>query len=71
MQKPTSNRNTMNRLNIFKKPSAKSIAQVDLEEAERQVLVHRASADYHTKMAEYYAETVRRLSEYIKEEQAA
>lgn len=70
MQKPTSNRNTMN-LNIFKKPSAKSIAQVDLEEAERQVLVHRASANYHIKMAEYYAETVKRLSDYVKEEQAA
>lgn len=61
----------MNNWNLFKKPSAKSLAQVDLEEAERQVLVHRASADYHAKMSEYYAKTVKRLSDYVKEEQAA
>lgn len=59
----------MNFNTIFKKPSAKSIAQVDLEEAERQVLIHSASANYHGKMAEYYKETVKRLSEYVKEEQ--
>lgn len=59
----------MNLNSLFKKPSAKSIAQVDLEEAERQVLIHSASANYHAKMAEYYKETVKRLSEYVKEEQ--
>lgn len=61
----------MNYGNLFKKPSAKSIAQVDLEEAERQVLIHAASANYHTKMSEYYKETVKRLTDYVKEEQAA
>lgn len=52
---------------LFKKPSARSIAQIDLEEAERQVLIHSASANYHAKMADYYKETVQRLAEYIKE----
>ena len=61
----------MNIANVFKKPSAKSIAQTDLEEAERQVLTHSASASYHTKMSEYYKETVKRLSDYVKEEQTA
>ena len=52
---------------LFKKPSARSIAQIDLEEAERQVLIHSASANYHAKMTDYYKETVQRLTEYIKE----
>ena len=55
------------KINVFKKPSAKSIAQMDLEEAERQVLIHSASAGYHAKMADYYKETVQRLAAYIKE----
>lgn len=61
----------MNFSKVFKKPSAKSLAQIDLEEAERQMLKHDSSAAYHSKMADYYRETVVRLSNYIKEEVTA
>lgn len=57
-------KNMINSL-VFKMPSAKTIAQTDMEEAERQMLKHEADALYHTKMKEYYELTFQRLSKYI------
>lgn len=54
--------------NPFKKPTPKQIAQRDLEDAERQLLASQSQAEYHNKMAEYYYDTVRRLSEYVKQQ---
>lgn len=50
---------------LFKKPTASVLAVNELEEAQRQLLISQAAAAYHAKMAEYYQETVDRLSGYL------
>lgn len=50
------------------KPSPKDMAIKDLEEARRQILVHQASAKYHTKMTEYYQDTITRLTTHLGKE---
>jgi hypothetical protein len=50
---------------FYKKPTATVIAVNDLEEAQRQLLAHQASETYHSKMTEYYQETVDRLLAYL------
>lgn len=50
------------------KPSAKEMAINDLAEAQRQILVHQASSKYHTKMTEYYQDTITRLTAHIAKE---
>lgn len=52
--------------NLFRKPSALSIAQTNLEEYERHLLVQEASAAYHEKLAAYYREGITRLKKQIK-----
>jgi len=54
---------------IFQKPSAKTIAQRDLEECRRQLLVSQNAAEYHTKQVEYYTQVVKRLSKYVTTEE--
>ena len=53
---------------IFKTPSAVSLASRDLEEAKRQLLVTQALAEHSTKMVEYYQGVVSRLSNYVQTE---
>ncbi len=50
---------------LFRKPSAMEMAVRHLEEAKRLALEQQSAASYHTKLAEYYEETVDRLTEYI------
>lgn len=54
--------------NLFRKPSASSIARRDLEEAQRQGLAHRAAAEYHQSQSDYHDNLVKRLRLYLKEE---
>lgn len=56
---------------LFKKPSAKEIAKVELEECMRQHLKYEASAAYHSKMTEYYATNIARLNAYVKRAEQA
>lgn len=53
-------------LSIFKKPASSAIARDDLEEAKCLLLKHEAAATYHTKMTEYYQESIRRLALRVK-----
>ena len=52
--------------NPFKKPSALELARQALEDAQRQQLLHLSQRDYHTNMANYYEQTIRRLSGYVQ-----
>lgn len=52
---------------IFRTPSAREIAQRQLEEAERYLLEMHSQAEHATKMAEYYQGIVTRLSAYVQE----
>jgi hypothetical protein len=58
----------MNKLNPFRKPTAKEIAARDLEEARRQLLKEQSAAEYHSRMAEYYKGVEKRLGAFLKEE---
>lgn len=52
--------------NLLKKPSSDVIAMQDLEDAHRQFLASKAAAEYHAKMAEYYTQTIERLTKYLE-----
>jgi hypothetical protein len=52
--------------NLFKIPSAEELAKNSLETAKREMLTHEASANYHKKMLEHYAETYRSITERLK-----
>lgn len=56
-------------LDLFRKPSAKVIAQRELEEAQRQLLQAQTAAEYAARLAQYHTDRIRRLSAYIKEAQ--
>ena len=56
-------------IQTFRKPSAASIAQRELEEAQRQALAHRSAAEYHLKLSEYSDGLVKRLTAYIKNQE--
>lgn len=53
-------------IGIFSKAPVQALAKDEYEEAQRQLLKHESAAAYHAKIAEYYAETVNRLSSYVK-----
>lgn len=52
----------------FRTPSARTIAQRQLEEAERALLDTHAQAEHAQKMAEYYEGVIRRLKTYVNQE---
>ena len=51
---------------VFKVPSALSIASRELEEAKRSLLATQATAEHAALMVTYYQGLVERLSNYIK-----
>ena len=53
----------------FRAPSAKMIAQHDLEEAQHQLLVWQSQAEYSQQMAVYYQHMVDRLKKFIRDDE--
>ena len=53
-------------IQMFSKTPAKTLAQEEYEEAQRQLLKHESAAAYHAKVAEYYSSSIHRLGAYIK-----
>lgn len=51
---------------LLGKPSALTLAQRELEEAERQLLRMRSQAEYTASMVRFYEATVVRLRAYTK-----
>lgn len=51
---------------MFFKPKAKNIAKRDLEEAERQLLVYENQELFARHMKEYYAESIKRLTQHVE-----
>ena len=56
-------------LQTFRKPSAASIAQRELEEAQRQLLSAQSAAEYAAQMSVYHAARIKRLTTYIKNQE--
>lgn len=54
-------------LETFRKPSAKVLAQAELEEAQRQLLTAQSSAEYANRLSAYHADRIKRLSAYLKD----
>lgn len=53
----------------FAKPLAVDIAKTDLEEAQRQFLIHDKAAAYHSKMKEFYITNINTLAIYVSKNQ--
>lgn len=53
---------------VFRVPSAKTIAQRQLESAERTLLEHEAHAEFHDAMATMYRDRIERLRDYVGQE---
>lgn len=54
-------------LETFRKPSAKVLAQAELEEAQRQLLIAQSSAEYATRASDYHLDRIKRLTTYLKD----
>ena len=48
-------------IELFRLPSAKTLAQRQIEESERQWVRHLAAAEYHQAMMKYHNDVVRQL----------
>jgi hypothetical protein len=57
-------------IETFRKPSAKVLAQRELEEAQRQLLEAQSAAEYAANLSKYHAERIRRLRAYLLVESA-
>ena len=51
---------------MFRKPSAKQLAQIELEESERFLLTYQTQSEYSAKMVEFYKQKVKRLREHVR-----
>lgn len=55
-------------LALFRKPSAETLAQIELEEAKRQLLVAQSDAEYRNAMVEYHRRRIARLQAVVLQE---
>lgn len=53
-------------LSLFRKPSAETLAQIELEEAKRQLLVAQSNAEYRNAMVEYHRRRIARLQTMLQ-----
>ena len=50
---------------FFKKPTALELAQIELEEAKRELLNAQSATEYAARMAAYHGDRIKRLSAYV------
>jgi hypothetical protein len=50
----------------FRKPSAETLAQRELDEAKRQLLTAQSHQEYYKRLADYNHDRVMRLTAYLK-----
>lgn len=53
----------------FRAPSDRMLAQRELEEAKRQLLQCQSAAEYASRLSQYHADRIERLTAYLKEPQ--
>ena len=53
-------------LNLFRKPSARVLAQAELEDAQRHELAARSAAEYANSQSTYHAARITRLQAYLR-----
>lgn len=54
-------------LNTMRKPSARVIAQRELEDAERELLATQTAAEYAKNLVQYHQQRIARLKAYLLE----
>ena len=55
-------------LSLLRKPSAETLAQIELEEAKRQLLVAQSNAEYANAMTAYHRNRIARLQAVVLQE---
>jgi hypothetical protein len=55
-------------INLWVKPSAKTMAQHELDDARRFLLLNQSLAEYHTQMNVYYQKSITRLENFLRED---
>lgn len=50
---------------VFRTPSALELAQIELEEAKRELLNAQSATEYAARMAAYHGDRIKRLSAYV------
>ena len=53
-------------LSLFRKPSAETLAQIELDEAKRQLLEAQSAAEYRNAMVEYHRRRIARLQTILQ-----
>ena len=53
----------------FRKPSARMLAQRELEDAQRDLLVSQTQTEYYSAITQYNVDRVARLTEYLVQPQ--
>lgn len=53
-------------LNIFQRKSPRDIAQAELEEAVRQLLLAQSGQEYAARMVQYHQDRIKRLKAYVE-----
>jgi hypothetical protein len=55
-------------INLWIKPSARVMAQQELDDARRFLLLNQSLAEYHTQMNVYYQKSITRLENFLRED---
>ena len=50
---------------MFRTPSALELAQIELEEAKRELLNAQSATEYAARMAAYHGDRIKRLTAYV------
>lgn len=53
-------------INIFQRKSPRDIAQAELEEAVRQLLLAQSGQEYAARMVQYHQDRIKRLKAYVE-----
>lgn len=56
---------------LFAKPSAMTMAQTELEEAQRSLLTAQTAKDYASQMVVYHEARIHRLTKFLNAQRAA
>ena len=54
-------------IQTFRKPSAEVLAQIELDEAKRQLLQAQSGAEYAKSLCSYHAQRIARLTAYLQQ----
>lgn len=57
----------ISKLNPFQKPSARVMAQQELEDAQRQLLAAQSAYEYARAVAAYHEARIKRLTHYLNQ----